>query len=64
MFYFKVGYFLLYSVVITAKIKKKMRTFKSSVILCGSLLFFFGRRGGKMALLIIKVADPWFSGSD
>lgn len=25
---------------------------------CGSRLFFFSGRGGKMALLIVKVADP------
>ena len=26
---------------------------------CGSRLFFFSGQGGKMALLIVKVADPW-----
>ena len=30
---------------------------------CGSRQVVFGGRGGKMALLIVKIADPWANDS-
>lgn len=62
--YFKVGLqmhtALLFSVVVTNKIKKRFKLLKciSSVIYLWLQTIFYGGRGGKVALLIIKVQIP------